>query len=72
MGEQLDADQAFGRIRSIRYLCKLIMPFSGKIEEVNWEYCKNPSEFNSIFDEKHWIVKILVNERVCKMNCVKE
>jgi len=55
LGEQLDADQAFGRIRSIRYLCKLIMPFSGKIGEVNWEYCKNPSEFNSIFDEKHWI-----------------
>jgi glycine cleavage system H lipoate-binding protein len=40
------------------------MPFSGKIEEVNWEYCKNSFELNSKFDEKHWIVKISIDKPI--------
>ncbi|QHS55962.1 glycine cleavage system protein H [Mucilaginibacter sp. 14171R-50] len=64
MGENLSADQAFGRIRSCRYLGKLVMPFAGKIIAVNEAYCSDPKLFNSCFDEEHWIVKVKLIEPV--------
>ncbi len=58
IGRDLDENQVFGRIRTPRYLVKLIMPIRGKVLEANTiDY----SEFNKLerdVDPEEWIVKI--------------
>jgi glycine cleavage system H protein len=61
IGKDLMENQVFGRIRTKKYLCKLIMPLRGKILEANKiDYDK----FNSTdkdFDPDEWIVKIAIS-----------
>lgn len=64
IGVSLNTDQVFGRITAKRYLCKLILPFPGKITEVNSSYCDNPEQFNSYYDKDHWIVKVEVKQPI--------
>jgi glycine cleavage system H protein len=61
VGEALNENQVFGRIRTKRYLCKLIMPLKGKVLEANIiDYDKfNATEAD--FDPNEWIVKIAVS-----------
>ena len=58
VGKDLTENQVFGRIRTPRYLVKLIMPIRGKILEASTiDYVK----FNNLerdFDPDEWIVKI--------------
>lgn len=61
VGKQLIENQAFGRIRTKKYLCKLIMPLRGKILEAN---VINYDQFNTLdkdLDENEWIVKIAIS-----------
>jgi glycine cleavage system H protein len=58
VGLALYVDQAFGRIKSRKFLCKLIMPFPGKIIEVNSKFTDDPELINGPFNPDHWIVKI--------------
>lgn len=58
LGQSLKKDQAFARVKSDRFLCKLIMPFDGTITEVNAEYCNNSAVINEKYCHDHWMVKI--------------
>jgi glycine cleavage system H protein len=58
IGRELQEDQAFGRITSNRYLCKLIMPFSGIVVEANTINYNTFNETTSDFDPSEWIVRI--------------
>jgi glycine cleavage system H protein len=60
-GKNLTENQVFGRIRTKKYLCKLIMPIRGKILEAN---TINYEKFNATdqdFDPEEWIVKIAIS-----------
>jgi glycine cleavage system H protein len=58
VGKDLIENQVFGRIRTDKYLCKLIMPMRGKILGANQiDY----TSFNSLdkdIDAEEWIVKV--------------
>jgi len=58
IGKSLTENQVFGRVRTKKYLCKLIMPIRGKVLQANGiDYVKfNMTERD--FDPSEWIVKI--------------
>jgi glycine cleavage system H protein len=59
-GKALSENQVFGRIRTQKYLCKLIMPFRGKVLEANViDVAKFTTEKD--FDPNEWIIKIAIS-----------
>ena len=58
VGKDLIEDQVFGRIRTKKYLCKLIMPIRGKILESNVINYERLNNIDDDFDPTEWIVKI--------------
>ena len=61
IGKDLGENQAFGRIRTEKYLCKLIMPFRGKVLEANAIDYPGFNSTDEDFDPDEWIVKIGIN-----------
>lgn len=58
VGKDLTENQVFGRIRTPRYLVKLIMPVRGKVLEANSiDYVKF-NDHDKDFDPEEWIIKI--------------
>lgn len=58
LGKDLTETQVFGRIRSRKYLCKLIMPIRGKIVAANEINYTSFNKLDKDFDPEEWIVKI--------------
>ncbi len=61
VGKALNENQVFGRIRSQRYLCKLIMPLRGKVVEAEIIDYEKFNTTETDFDPNEWIVKIAVS-----------
>jgi glycine cleavage system H protein len=57
----LGKDQVFARIKTVKYLYKLIMPFQGTIIEVNSENINNK---NKRISTDSWIVKIKLSHPI--------
>lgn len=61
VGKSLSANQVFGRVRTDKYVCKLIMPVNGKVVEANtFDYNKLNMNDKEL-DINEWIVKITMN-----------
>lgn len=58
LGKNLVENQVFGRIKTNRYLCKLIMPIRGKVMEINTFDYEHLNNWDKDFDPDEWIVKI--------------
>ena len=58
VGKDLVEKQVFGRIRTDRYLCKLITPIRGKIIEANEINYTTFNRLDKDFDPEEWIVKV--------------
>jgi len=61
VGKALSENQVFGRIRTKKYLCKLIMPVRGKVLEANVMDYEKFNTTEKDFDPSEWIVKIAVS-----------
>jgi glycine cleavage system H protein len=61
VGKSLSENQVFGRIRTNRYLCKLIMPIRGKVLEANFTDYEKFNTIEGDFDPNEWIVKIAIS-----------
>jgi|GEM_PF-1484246 len=61
VGKALSENQAFGRIRTKKYLCKLIMPLRGKVLEANVIDYQKFNTAEKDFDPNEWIVKISIS-----------
>lgn len=60
IGKNLSENQVFGRIRTSRYLVKLIMPIRGKVIEASTIDYFGFNNLEKEFDPEEWIVKIEV------------
>jgi len=58
VGQPLEQNQVFGRVRNETTLCKLIMPFDGLIIEANNSYTSNLEAINGEYSYDNWIVKV--------------
>jgi|SRR5699024_1120039 len=58
VGEELEADEPFGSVESVKTVSELYAPISGKILEVNEELEDNPEFINESPYEKAWIIVI--------------
>lgn len=65
LSQSLKKEQVFGKIQTEKYITKLIMPFDGKILEVNTD------AFNNITEEyfhDHWLIKVKLALPIDKSN----
>jgi glycine cleavage system H protein len=60
LGKDLVENQVFGRVRTKRYLCKLIMPVRGKVIEANKIDYTSFNRWDKDFDPEEWIVRIQI------------
>lgn len=58
LGEELEMDEPFGSVESVKTVSELYAPVSGKIIEINEQLEDNPEFINESPYEKAWIVKI--------------
>jgi glycine cleavage system H protein len=61
LGKDLMENQVFGRLRTRRYLCKLIMPVRGKVIEANAIDYISFNNLEKDLDPSEWIVKIQIS-----------
>lgn len=61
VGKALSENQVFGRIRTKKYLCKLIMPLRGKVLEANVIDYEKFNTTERDFDPDEWIAKIAIS-----------
>ena len=61
IGKELVENQVFGRIRTKRYLCKLIMPVPGKVIALNSIDYTSFNNLKKEFDPEEWIVKLQIS-----------
>jgi glycine cleavage system H protein len=61
IGKELVENQVFGRIRTKRYLCKLIMPMPGKVIALNNIDYASFNDLTKDFDPQEWIVKLQIS-----------
>jgi glycine cleavage system H protein len=57
-GDQVDAEEAFGSIESVKAVSDLLAPISGSIVEVNEELVDAPEKVNESPDDEGWMVII--------------
>src|SRR5690625_7765093 len=56
VGDELEADEPFGRVESVKTVSELYAPFSGKVVEVN-EELEDSTEFVNVSQyEKAWML----------------
>ena len=60
-GKNLIENQVFGRVRTKKYLCNLIMPLRGKILEANTFNYEKFNVSDRDFNPDEWIVKIAIS-----------
>ncbi|WP_397539788.1 glycine cleavage system protein GcvH [Rummeliibacillus pycnus] len=58
VGDELEADQPFGSVESVKTVSELYAPVSGKVVEINEELEDNPEFVNESPYEKAWMVVI--------------
>jgi glycine cleavage system H protein len=61
IGRDLMENQVFGRVRTKRYLCKLIMPVRGTVVAANTIDYTLFNNSDKDFDPQEWIVKIKIS-----------
>ena len=61
VGQDLVESQVFGRVRTKKYLCKLIMPLRGRILEANTIDYESFNNIEKDFDQHEWVVKIAIS-----------
>lgn len=57
-GEEIEADEPFGSVESVKTVSELYAPISGKIVEVNEELEDSPEYVNESPYEKAWMVVV--------------
>ena len=57
-GDQIDADDPFGSVESVKTVSELYAPISGKVVEVNEELDDSPEFVNESPYEKAWMVVV--------------
>ena len=63
VGEELDAEEAFGTIEAVKTVSDLFMPISGKVLEFNEDLENNPEIVNQDPYGEGWIVKIELTKK---------
>ena len=58
VGDELEAEKAFGTIESVKTLSDLFAPISGTLEAINEELEDQPELINDDCYDKGWMVKI--------------
>lgn len=58
VGDELEADEPFGSVESVKTVSELYAPISGKVVEVNEELEDSPEFVNESPFEKAWMVVI--------------
>ncbi len=58
IGEELEADEPFGSVESVKTVSELYAPISGRIVEKNEKLEDNPEFINESPYEKAWIIAI--------------
>lgn len=58
VGDDLEADEPFGSVESVKTVSELYAPVSGKVVEVNEELDDNPEYVNESPYEKAWMVVV--------------
>lgn len=63
VGDEIEADEPFGSVESVKTVSELYAPVSGKVVEVNEELEDSPELVNESPYEKAWM--IIVELRIC-------
>ncbi|MUK89985.1 glycine cleavage system protein GcvH [Ornithinibacillus sp. L9] len=58
VGEEIEADEPFGSVESVKTVSELYAPLSGKIVEINEELEDSPELVNESPYEKAWMIVI--------------
>lgn len=58
VGEELDADEPFGSVESVKTVSELYAPLSGKVVEINEELEDSPEFVNESPYDKAWMVVV--------------
>ncbi|TGB02222.1 glycine cleavage system protein GcvH [Halobacillus salinus] len=58
VGEELEADEPFGSVESVKTVSELYAPVSGKVVEINEELEDSPEFVNESPYEKAWMVVV--------------
>ncbi|MGM8215307.1 glycine cleavage system protein GcvH [Bacillaceae bacterium W0354] len=58
VGDELDIDEPFGSVESVKTVSELYAPISGKIVEVNEELEDSPELVNESPHEKAWMIVV--------------
>lgn len=62
VGDEIEADEPFGSVESVKTVSELYAPISGKVVEVNEELEDSPEFVNESPYEKAWMVKVEVSD----------
>ncbi|HLR74219.1 MAG TPA: glycine cleavage system protein GcvH [Virgibacillus sp.] len=62
VGEELEADEPFGSVESVKTVSELYAPVSGKVVEVNEELEDSPEFVNESPYEKAWMIVVEVSD----------
>ncbi|GEL76632.1 glycine cleavage system protein GcvH [Tenuibacillus multivorans] len=62
-GDELDLDQPFGSVESVKTVSELYAPVSGKVVEINEELEDSPEFVNESPFEKAWMVVVELNDK---------
>ncbi|MED3646659.1 glycine cleavage system protein GcvH [Halalkalibacterium halodurans] len=58
VGDEVEADEPFGSVESVKTVSELYAPVSGKVVEVNEELDDNPEYVNESPYEKAWMIVV--------------
>lgn len=61
VGDEVEADEPFGSVESVKTVSELYAPISGKVVEVNEELNDNPEYVNESPYEKAWMIVVEPN-----------
>lgn len=62
VGEEIEADEPFGSVESVKTVSELYAPVSGKVVEINEELEDNPEFVNESPYEKAWMVVVELSD----------
>ncbi|WP_430791172.1 glycine cleavage system protein GcvH [Virgibacillus flavescens] len=62
VGEEIEADEPFGSVESVKTVSELYAPVSGKVIEINEELEDNPEFVNESPYEKAWMVVVELSD----------
>lgn len=62
VGDDLEVDDEFGVVESVKSVSELLMPVSGEVIEVNSELEDSPEIVNESPYDKGWMIKVKMDE----------